>query len=75
MNVSIEIYYIAVEYQNKILRQGSFPLRGKKPEQVSFEWWKQIRKESYVDLELEKIIADGENITQLMKELEKAPLE
>lgn len=73
MNVVIHIHYIANDMG--VLRRGSFPLKSRNPEEVAYEWWKQIKRESYVNLELDKVIADGEDITQLVKELEKAPLE
>ena len=75
MTVAIQIHYIAIENNVKCLRRWEVRLGRKKPEQVAYEWWKQIKRESFVDLELEKVIADGEDITNLVKELEKAPLE
>jgi hypothetical protein len=75
MNSTIQIHYIETESKIKVLQRGSFPLKGKKQEQVAYKWWKQIRRESSMNLELEKVIANGEDITELVKELEKAPLD
>jgi hypothetical protein len=68
MNVFIQIHYKA---ESRGSQQASFPLKGRKIEQVALEWWKQIQKEMSYQLELENIIADGEEITQLVKELEE----
>lgn len=73
MNVLIKISYVSNE--NEVMQRGSFPLRGKKPEEVAYAWWKQIRKEMPYWPELEKVIVDGEDITEKVKELEKALLD
>jgi hypothetical protein len=75
MNVTIQIHYVAIENKNQVLQRGSFPLKGKKPEQVALEFWKRIKSEITVEIELEQVIADGEDITELVKQLEKAPLD
>jgi hypothetical protein len=68
MNVIIKIHYISND--NKILRRGSHPLRGKTKEQVALEFWKWIKMEHPFECELEKILVDGEDETQLVKDLE-----
>lgn len=73
MNVLIVIHFISSE--NKIMQRGSFPLKGKTKEVVAFEWWNQIRREMPYGGELEKVTADEEDITEKVKEMEKAPLE
>ncbi|OIK17209.1 hypothetical protein BIV60_00535 [Bacillus sp. MUM 116] len=73
MNVSIEFHFISNE--NKVMRRGEFPLRRKRPEEVAFEFWKQIKREMPFDGELVRVKASGEDITELVMELEKAPLE
>jgi hypothetical protein len=55
----------------KAYQGGSFPLRGKKSEQIALEFWKQIKKEVSYRAELEKISANGEDLTQLVKDLEE----
>lgn len=69
MNVTIQIHYISNKI--KVLKRGSFPLKGKKREVVAFDWWRKIRRDMPFGAELEQIIADGEDITDLVKELEK----
>jgi hypothetical protein len=73
MNVLIQISYISNE--NEVLQRGSFPLRGKKKEVAAFQWWRQIRREMPYWPKLVKVLVDGEDITELVKELEKTPLE
>ncbi|MDQ6600748.1 hypothetical protein [Bacillus salipaludis] len=66
--VTIEIHYSA---GSRITQKGSFPLRGKRPEQVALAFWKQIRKEMSYHAILEKVlIGGGEDITQLVKVLQ-----
>ncbi|MEH7484761.1 hypothetical protein V7157_27560 [Neobacillus drentensis] len=69
MNVVIEIHY---KSDSRALQAGTFPLRGRKPEQVALDFWKQIKKEMSYHAELEKILAFGDqDITQLVIDLEK----
>jgi hypothetical protein len=68
MNVSIKIDYIAC---SRVSQSGSFPSRGRKPEKVALEWWKQLKKETSYRAALEKVTADGNDITQLVKDLEQ----
>jgi hypothetical protein len=72
MNVLIVIHYISND--NKVMQRGSFPLRRKSKEQVAYEWLRQIKRQMPYYEELEKITADGEDITEKVKELEKAQL-
>jgi hypothetical protein len=73
MSVLLQISFVSND--NKVLRRGSFPLRGKKREQIALEWWKQIKREMPFDCELEKVTCDGEDITEIVKEMERAPLD
>jgi hypothetical protein len=73
MHVLIVIHYISAD--NKVMQKGSFPLRGKTKEQVAYEWLRQIKRQMSYYEELEKVTADGEDITDKVKELEKAPLD
>lgn len=69
MNVVIEIHY---KSNSRALQTGTFPLRGRKPEQVALDFWQQIKKEMSYRAELEKVVANGDrDITQLVKEIEK----
>lgn len=71
MHVLIVIHYISAD--NKVMQRGSFPLRGKTKEQVAYEWLRQIKREMSYYEEVEKVTADGEDITDKVKALEKAP--
>jgi glycerol-3-phosphate dehydrogenase len=73
MNVLIVMHYISND--NKVMQRGSFPLRGKPKEQVAYEWLRQIKRQMPYYEEVEKVTADGEDITEKVKELEKAPLD
>jgi hypothetical protein len=70
MNVLIQIFYTTNE--NSVFRRGNYPLKNRKPEQVAYEFWKWIKKEDPYPCELEKVIANGEDLTQIVKKLEKA---
>jgi hypothetical protein len=48
---------------------GSFLLKKRKLEEVAYEFWKLIKQEHPYQCELEKVIADGEDLTQLVKKL------
>jgi hypothetical protein len=72
MNVLIRIDYIAS--RNKAYQTGCLPLRGKTPEKIALEWWRQINREMSYHADLEKVIANGEDITQLVKDLEDKEL-
>jgi hypothetical protein len=71
MNITIEIHYKA---DSKLMQRASFPLRGKKPERVAYEFWKSIKKEMPYPVVLEEVLAAGEDVTQQVKELEKQEL-
>ncbi|MFD0825879.1 hypothetical protein ACT8ZR_09390 [Neobacillus sp. M.A.Huq-85] len=73
MNVSIEIQYIAAD--SKVMQRGEFPLRRRKPEEVAFEWLKQIKREMPFYEELVKVKVNEEDITELVKEIDEAPLD
>jgi hypothetical protein len=69
MNVVIEIHY---KSDSRVLQTGTFPLRGRKPEKVALDFWKQIKREMSYRAELEKVMANGDqDITQLVLELEE----
>ncbi|MEH7082974.1 hypothetical protein V7139_09605 [Neobacillus drentensis] len=70
MNVIIvEIHYKA---DSRALQTGNFPLKGRKPEKVALDFWKQIKRDMSHNVQLEKVIANGDqDITQLVMELEE----
>jgi hypothetical protein len=75
MNITIEIHYAA---SSNAYQKGSFQQRGKSPEIVALEFWKQIQKDMSYHADLEKVRAAGQDITQLVKdfdELEKQKFE
>jgi hypothetical protein len=73
MNVLIVIHYISND--NKVMQRGSFPLKRRTKEQVAYEWLRQIKRQMPYYEELEKVTADGEDITEKVKKLEKTPLD
>jgi hypothetical protein len=74
MNVAVRIDYIT-ENGNRITQQGSFPKRRKTPEQVAHEFWRWIKREMPSEIFIERVMADGEDITEKVKEIEEAPLD
>jgi hypothetical protein len=72
MNVTIEIHFVSNE--TKVMQGGSFPLKRREPEAVAWEFWQQIKRSMPFGGELQKVIIDGEDRTEQVKELE-APLE
>jgi hypothetical protein len=64
--ITIEIHY---EAASKIVQRGSFPQKGRKPEQVALQFWKAIKKEMSYRAELERVLADGNDITQQVRDL------
>jgi hypothetical protein len=73
MTVLIVIHYISND--NKIMRRGSYPLKGKAKEVVALEFWKWIKREMPFECEIDKVTVDGEDITEIVKEMEKSPLD
>lgn len=67
MNVAIEISYISNE--TKIMRRGSFPAKGRSPEKVAYDWWKQIQREMPFGVDLSQVLIDGEDRTEQVKAL------
>jgi hypothetical protein len=64
--ISISIRYTSPA--GPVLQQGEFYLRGKKPEQIALNWWKQIQREVYTD-ELISVEVNNEDITDKIKPL------
>jgi hypothetical protein len=70
MHVVIEIHYSAIG--GKVLQSGTFPLGGRKPEQIAFLFWKQIQKEQPHEVKLENVIVNGDqDIKNLILELQQ----
>lgn len=68
MTVLVELWYISND--NRVFRRGSFSDK-KKPEEVAFEWWKQVRREMPFGGDLEKVTANGEDITEIVKKMDR----
>jgi hypothetical protein len=71
MNITIEIHYKA---DSKLMQRASFPMKGRKPERVAYEFWKSIKKEMPYPVVLEEVLAAGKEVTQQVKELERQEL-
>lgn len=52
------------------MQRGSFPLRGRKPKKVAFDWWKKIKREMPFSAELSELLIDGEDKTEIIKKME-----
>lgn len=68
MTITIEIHYTAA---SRSYQKGAFQHRGRKPEVIALEFWKQIQKDLSYHALLEKVLASEEDITQLVKDLEE----
>ncbi|PFP30103.1 hypothetical protein COJ96_07895 [Bacillus sp. AFS073361] len=70
--ITIEIHYTAA---SRLVQGGSFPLRGRRPEQVALAFWKEIRKQMSQHAQLEQILVNGDqDITELVAEMEREEL-
>lgn len=72
MCVIKEIFYMATENETKVSQKGSFRLKGKNRVQTALDWWRKIKKEMQVDIELEKVTADGTDITEQVIKLQRS---
>jgi hypothetical protein len=66
---TIQVIYRSAASGSCILQRGSFPLKGRKPEKVAFDWFVEIQREMHVG-SLEQVLCDGDDITQLVKAME-----
>ena len=69
---------ISIKYLSpagRVQQSGSFPLKGRKPEKIAFDWIKQIKKAVYFEELLEVIVDGKEDITEKVLEMQKAPLD
>ena len=81
MEITIRIIYQG--FESKILQRGSFPVNVKlfkeNPDQeaanVTYTWLQQIRREAHVEEILEVVYDNDKDITELVKEMEKATLD
>jgi hypothetical protein len=68
--VTIQIIYKSAASGSSILQCGDFPLKGKKPEEVAWNWLEQIRREMHV-ANIEQVIINGEDMTETIKGIDK----
>jgi hypothetical protein len=74
MDIGIRIDYSV--HGNKSYQQGSFSLRGKRPEDIAYNWWKQIKKEHSYWAVLERVIVNGDqDITFKVNEIDNTFLD
>lgn len=66
--VVIKIHYTGPA--GRVERAGSFPLRGLRPEEVALDWWEKDVGRGY-ERKLDKILADGVDITEKVFEVRK----
>lgn len=59
MNTTIQLTYLS--RGQKVYRGGTFPLKGRTPEQVAKDWIKEIGREMEVQ-EVLRIVIDGEEM-------------
>lgn len=52
-------------------KSGDFPLRRRPPEQIAYEWIKQIKRKVHFEELLEVVVNDKEDITQKVLEVAK----
>lgn len=66
--VFLRIHYTSPAGRSE--RKGNFPLRGLRPEEVAFDWWEKDVGRGY-QKKLDKILADGVDITEKVLEVRK----
>jgi hypothetical protein len=71
MNILITIRYNSPA--GPVLQSGYFPIKGKKPEQIAYGWWKRIQLEVYTEGLISVVIGIDEDITEKVQEIEKGP--
>lgn len=68
-DVFLRIHYTSPSGRSE--RKGNFPLRGQRPEEVALDWWEKDVSRG-VEKKLDKILADGVDITEKVLEEQKA---
>lgn len=67
-DVFLRIHYTSPAGRSE--RKGNFPLRGHRPEEVALDWWEKDVSRG-VEKKLDKILADGVDITEKVLEEQK----
>lgn len=69
MTVLIEIHHTG---SSRGYQRGLFELKGRTVDYIALQFWKQVKKDLSYNVELEKIIVEGDkDITDSVLELEK----
>jgi hypothetical protein len=67
--------FIKIHYTGpagRVEQAGSFPIRGKRPEEIALDWWEKNVGRGY-ERKLDKVILNGEeDITEKVLEEQKA---
>lgn len=70
-NVTIRIDYEAIMRTSV---SGTFPLNGNSPITIAWKWWQDIKKNSHNATVTKVTVNDNQDITDLIKSFETAPL-
>lgn len=57
-----------------VTKGGTFHLKGKTPERVAFDWLNEIKRQVHYEGLVEVKVDDNENITEMVRLMEKAQL-
>jgi hypothetical protein len=74
MTVIIQIHYRVIEVDIRAYRKGAFQLKGKKREVVAHEFWRWIKRQRSLEVKLDKVLCEDEDITELVRKIDEAPL-
>jgi hypothetical protein len=67
MNIAIRVRYISPA--GNVTQGGTFPLRGRSPEHIAFEWIQQIKRQIYYEGLIEVVVNVDQDITKEVKAL------
>jgi hypothetical protein len=70
MNVTITIRYTSPA--GTVMQSGTFPLKGKAPEKIAYEWMQQIKHQVHFGSLKSVTFNDNIDITHKVKELDEA---
>ncbi|MFT9496934.1 MULTISPECIES: hypothetical protein [Bacillota] len=67
---------ITIKYDSPaglVTQQGIFQTKGKRPEELAFNWWQEIKRTVFFDRLIKVELNESENITETILQMEKAP--
>ncbi|KKK37218.1 hypothetical protein WQ57_14775 [Mesobacillus campisalis] len=70
MHVTITIRYYSPA--GTVMQSGTFPLRGRAPESIAYEWLQQIKHQVHFDSLISVRINEDNDITDKVKALERS---